>query len=157
MDPLVAAVVVLGVLAVATALGLVLRARRGRVTREERTDAPEITPDVIGTRLGGTATLVQFSTEYCARCPGVRRALTSLAAGRPGVVHAEVDLTHRPDLTKQFDVRQTPTVLVVDPSGRVRARFHGDAHPQRVGAELDALGVTQTSSSSARSLENTDA
>jgi len=81
--------------------------------------------DIEAAELGERATLVQFSTEFCARCPQVRRMLHGYAADVAGLRHVEVDLTHRPDLSSRYRVLQTPTTFLVDGAGRVRARFHG--------------------------------
>ncbi len=60
--------------------------------------------DVVSAELGSRATLVQFSTEMCARCPQVRRLLHDYASGHDGLAHVEVDLTHRPDLSARYRV-----------------------------------------------------
>lgn len=89
--------------------------------------------------LGSTATLVQFSTETCARCPQVRRMLSGIAAEQSGLAHLEVDLTHRPDLSTRYHVLQTPTTFVVGPDGGVRARFNGVPHRHAVSEALAAV------------------
>ena len=115
----IAAAVVL----VAALAGILLRSRDGR-----RSSAPELrvaAEDIAPAAFAPVATLVQFSTEVCARCPQVRRMLRDVADGYEQVEHAEIDLTHRPDLATRYGVLQTPTVFVVDDAGEVRARFHG--------------------------------
>jgi hypothetical protein len=89
--------------------------------------------------LGSTATLVQFSTEMCARCPQVRRMLRGIAAGSDGITHVEVDLTHRPDLSARYRVLQTPTTFVIDRDGAVRARFNGVPHRHALTEALTAV------------------
>ncbi|MDR2999220.1 MAG: thioredoxin family protein, partial [Microbacterium sp.] len=121
MTPL-AALAAVGVLVVlAVVAGLVWRARDGRrrAGRGETVDAAD------AGALGSRATLVQFSTEMCARCPQVRRMLGQVAADHEGVLHADVDLTHRTDLATKYRVLQTPTTFLVDGDGTVRARFNG--------------------------------
>ncbi len=139
MDPILALGSVLALVAAATVLGLAWRARQGRYTSVP--EAPALTPaDLASTvTFGAVATLVQFSTEHCSRCPGTRTMLQSVAGSRPGVVHLEVDLTHRADLARRFQVLQTPTTLILDRSGRVRARVGGA--PRRAGIidHLDTL------------------
>ena len=85
--------------------------------------------------LGEVATLLQFSTETCARCPGVHRTLAAIADSRDGVTHLDVDLTHRPDIAKHFHVLQTPTTLVLDRDGVIQTRFGGA--PSRDVLELE--------------------
>ncbi|WP_344047611.1 thioredoxin family protein, partial [Microbacterium terricola] len=111
---LVSALVALAVLLAATvALGVFVQWRQGRP--RHHIDHEAIQPERLGADgLGETATLLQFSTELCARCPGVHRTLAAIADGRDGVRHLDVDLTHRPDIAKHFHVLQTPTTLILD-------------------------------------------
>lgn len=127
MSPALAFGVAAALLALATIVGIVVRRRDGR-----RRDGGALRfdpADAASAELGSRATLVQFSTEMCARCPQVRRLLRDYASGLDGLAHVEVDLTHRPDLSARYRVLQTPTTFLVDDSGAVRARFHGV--PQR--------------------------
>lgn len=89
--------------------------------------------------LGEVATLLQFSTELCARCPGVHRTLAAIADDREGVRHLDVDLTHRPDIAKHFHVLQTPTTLVLDRHGVVQTRFGGTPGRDVLELELNRL------------------
>ncbi|WP_105034303.1 TlpA family protein disulfide reductase [Cryobacterium aureum] len=138
MNPLEAIGVLLALLVATTVLGLVWRARQGRVAR---VSGDVITPtDVAATaQFGPTATLLQFSTEMCARCPGTRRLLGDVAEQRPGVVHVDVDLTHRADLANRYSILQTPTTLILDGTGRVRARVGGAPNRTEIAATLDAI------------------
>nr|WP_241739961.1 thioredoxin family protein [Microbacterium invictum] len=108
--------------------------RRGEVVEAQRLGAES---------LGEAATLLQFSTELCAQCPGVHRTLTSIADERAGVLHLNVDLTHRPDIAKHFNVLQTPTTLILDRHGVVQTRFGGA--PRRDVVELELTRVTEQS------------
>ncbi|SDN81508.1 Thioredoxin [Cryobacterium flavum] len=138
MNPLEAIGLLLALLAATTVLGLVWRARQGRVARVA---GDVITPaDVAATApFGPAATLLQFSTEMCARCPGTRRLLGDVAAERPGVVHVDVDLTHRADLANRYSILQTPTTLILDATGRVRARVGGAPNRAAINSTLDAI------------------
>ncbi|WP_029259013.1 MULTISPECIES: thioredoxin family protein [unclassified Microbacterium] len=123
MSPALALGIAAALLVLATGIGVVLRRRDGR-----RRDGGALRfdpADAVTSELGSRATLVQFSTEMCARCPQVRRLLGSYADDHDGLAHVEVDLTHRPDLSARYKVLQTPTTFVVDRAGAVRARFHG--------------------------------
>jgi thiol-disulfide isomerase/thioredoxin len=137
---LVSALIGLAVLlAVTVALGVWLRWRQNRPQRHIPHEVIE--PQRLGADgLGEVATLLQFSTELCARCPGVHRTLASVAAARPGVRHLDVDLTHRPDIAKHFHVLQTPTTLVLDGNGVVQTRFGGT--PNREVLELELARLT---------------
>jgi thiol-disulfide isomerase/thioredoxin len=138
MSPLVAGAVLAALIALTTALGLLQRARTGRLQRAsgERLDAAELgTAADLGTR----ATLVQLSTPTCAQCPGTARLLRDLAGRHPGVVHVEVDLTRHPQVADRFGVLQTPTTLLVDADRRVRARIGGAPRPDALDRELLAV------------------
>ncbi len=129
----------LAVLAVAAAIGALLRRRDGRA---RATRARSVAPADIGEAAGafGTrATLVQFSTEMCSRCPAARRVLAGVAAEVDGVAHVDVDLTHRPDIARAFEVLQTPTTLVLDAAGVARTRIGGAPRREDVIAALDTL------------------
>lgn len=126
-------------LAVTVAAGAVIRWRQGRPTHHvdhEVVSAERLGAPALGTR----ATLLQFSTEMCARCPGVHRTLAEVADANDGVVHLDVDLTHRPDIAKHFHVLQTPTTLILDEKGVVQTRFGGT--PRRDVVELELARVT---------------
>ena len=123
-------------LAVTVLAGLLLRRRDGRAVAVH--GDRHVDPADLMHPLGAQATLVQFSTEFCARCPQVRRMLGGVADERPGVVHAEVDLTSRSDLAARYKVLSTPTTLIVGPEGRIRSRFTGVPARADVLAALDA-------------------
>ena len=125
-------------LAVAVVVGVTLQVRQGRARRNLSSDV--VDPQQLGADgLGSEATLLQFSTEMCARCPGVHRSLAALASAREGVLHLNVDLTHRPDIARQFHVMQTPTTLILDHNGTVQSRIGGVPNPHVVQLELARL------------------
>ncbi|ASD21641.1 thiol reductase thioredoxin [Cryobacterium sp. LW097] len=145
MNPAAALLVLVLLVALTTALGLVWRRRQGRLTSS--TDSVDaVTAAQLGLSVsdipgvfGAEATLLQFSTEFCARCPGTSVLLGQVADARTGVRHVEVDLTHRADLARRFKVLQTPTTLVLDRAGRVRARVGGVPDRAALHAHLDDL------------------
>lgn len=136
MDPVIALVGLGGVVVAALALGFVLRAREGRA-RPVAAHAGE-DPALVGADAWGErATLLQFSTEFCTRCPGVHRTLDAIAQSTPGVVHLDVDLTHRTDLARHFRVLQTPTTLILDSDGVIRTRLGGTVARATIEHELE--------------------
>ncbi|MGW8484062.1 TlpA family protein disulfide reductase [Microbacterium sp. NPDC055903] len=133
-----AVVIVIAVIVLATAIGLLLRSRDGRRRaggglRVDERDLPS--------PLGTGATLVQFSTELCARCPQVRRMLGGIAESVDDVAYIDVDLTDRADLATRYHVLQTPTAFLVDASGTVLSRWGGV--PDR-SAIIEALRAVPT-------------
>ncbi len=133
------ALVGLAVLLAATvALGVFVQWRQGRPRRHIPHEVIE--PNRLGAdALGQTATLLQFSTELCSRCPGVHRTLESVAGGRDGVRHLDIDVTRRPDIAKHFHILQTPTTLVLDGAGVVQTRFGGVPNRDVLELELNRL------------------
>jgi thiol-disulfide isomerase/thioredoxin len=126
--------ILVGLVALATILGLVWKARNGLV-RHVSGDVVRL-PEVP---LEGKATLLQFSTEVCAPCVPTRRVLSQIAATTDGVSHVDLDLTHRPDIAARFNVLQTPTTLILDRTGHIRARIGGAPKPADVRAALEEI------------------
>ncbi|WP_234384908.1 TlpA family protein disulfide reductase [Streptomyces sp. MMG1121] len=91
----------------------------------------------LGGELGERATLVQFSSAFCAPCRATRRILGEVAAMVPGVAHVEIDAEARLGLVRELEIRKTPTVLVLDGDGRVVRRAVGQ--PRRADV-IAALG-----------------
>ena len=95
----------------------------------------------MGTELGERATLVQFSTAFCAPCRATRRVLAEVAGLVPGVAHVEIDAEAHLDLVRRLEIVRTPTVLVLDAAGRVVRRAAGRPRKADVIAALgEALG-----------------
>lgn len=123
-------------LAVASAVGAGVRRRAGKVRSFPRTDdgdssgtspsAEILTEGDLGASLGERATLVQFSTEFCAYCGPTRELLQGITGEWPGVAFVEVDAAERMDLTRRLRVFSTPTVLVLRPNGSIAARSAGE-------------------------------
>jgi thiol-disulfide isomerase/thioredoxin len=129
--------VLVGVLAASTIVGLVFRARNGRV-REAR--APEDSLRGVLAELqqapGERATLLQFSSAFCAPCRATRRILAEVSELVPGVAHVEVDAEKHLDLVRRLDIRKTPTTLVLDGSAREVKRAAGQPRKADVLAAL---------------------
>ena len=87
-------------------------------------------------RLGDRATLVQFSTAFCAPCRAARVVLGDLAAREPGVVHVEVDAERHLDLVRALGIASTPTTLVLDALGEEVVRATGVPRRAQVLAAL---------------------
>jgi thiol-disulfide isomerase/thioredoxin len=134
MDAGTVAIVLAGLVLAATLLGVLHRATQGRA----RIGDSRIV-SIEGVSLGGRATLLQFSTEVCAPCKSTARVLDDLAARTADVAHVDLDVTHRPDLASRYRVLQTPTTLILDRDGAVRARIGGAVRRDVVVAELDKV------------------
>lgn len=86
--------------------------------------------------LGERATLLQFSSAFCAPCRAARRTLGEVAAAVPGVVHLEIDAEHHLDLVRRLGISRTPTTLILDASGRELTRAAGAPRQEQVLAAL---------------------
>jgi thiol-disulfide isomerase/thioredoxin len=140
MNPLLVGAVLVGLVAVSTAIGLIVRNREGRVL-EVRKFRQVIPADLGSTeKLGSTATLLQFSTQMCSKCPATHELLHKTADARAGVRHIEIDVTHRPDIANDFNIMQTPTTLILDASGAIAARIGG---APRLDALKHAIDIAQ--------------
>ena len=144
--------VLLGAVVIAAGIGIgwaltngVFRGTR-RVGRPGPTDAerpvPPVTSVLAGTaydvRRGERATLLQFSSAFCAPCRATRRTLAEAARSLPGVAHVELDAEHHLGLVRELGVLRTPTTLVLDAEGRELARATGAPRPGQVLAALQA-------------------
>lgn len=90
--------------------------------------------------LGARATLLQFSSAFCAPCRATRHILAGVAAAGEGVAHLEVDAEHHLDVVRRLGVLRTPTTLVLDRHGHEVARAVGAPRREQVLAALEALG-----------------
>jgi thiol-disulfide isomerase/thioredoxin len=136
MSLLSALLLVVGLVAVAAVAGVVATRRSARARRVE---SGTLDISGLGIELGQSATLVLFTTEFCARCPGVKRMLHSVADAWNDLAFAEVDLTHRSDVASGLHILQTPTTFILDGTGEVRARFGGVVAREAVVHELDRI------------------
>ncbi|CAL9368504.1 TlpA family protein disulfide reductase [Streptomyces sp. enrichment culture] len=135
-------VVCVAVLAAASAFGVLHRRRNGRVRVRGRDAGKMLSPVELGGELGERATLVQFSSAFCAPCRATRRVLGEVAAMVPGVTHVEIDAEERLELVRALDILKTPTVLVLDARGRVVRRAAGQPRKADVIAALgEAVGA----------------
>src|SRR5919109_3139650 len=128
------------VLAAATVFGLirrrrdgVLRPREGNEGLVERLGAAE-----LGAELGERATLVQFSSAFCAPCRATRRILGEVAVMVDGVAHIEIDAEQHLELVRRMGVIRTPTVFVLDAGGRIVRKATGQPRKADVIAALGA-------------------
>jgi thiol-disulfide isomerase/thioredoxin len=128
--------VLLATLTAATAAGVLWRRRNGQVREAagQRIDADELRR--LGGEPGERATLVQFSSAFCAPCRATRRILGEVAELVPGVAYVEVDAESHLDAVRRHSILRTPTTLVLDDVGRVVVRASGQPRKADVIAAL---------------------
>ena len=140
MDAATVAIVLASLVLAATLLGVLHRATQGRArTIPTRWNTDSRIVSIEGVVLGARATLLQFSTEVCTPCKSTARVLDDLASRTESVTHVDLDVTHRPDLASRYRVLQTPTTLILDGDGAVRARIGGAVRRDIVVAELQKV------------------
>jgi thiol-disulfide isomerase/thioredoxin len=129
-------------LAAASGLGLVMRRRASGIMKPVASPGPEVlTAEDLGGPLGQQATLVQFSTAFCAPCLPTRQLLTQVADMVDGVRHVDIDAAERLDLVRRLRISSTPTVLVLDQRGAIVKRASGVPRKADV---IAALGTAVT-------------
>ncbi|MEE6260543.1 TlpA family protein disulfide reductase [Plantactinospora sonchi] len=113
--------------------------QRGDVS--DTPDDPDLraTLTALGVRLGTPATLLQFSSAFCAPCRTTRRVLTDVVALLDGVRHVEVDAESELAAVRTLGIWRTPTVLVIDSEGRVVRRAAGVPSKAQVIATVAPL------------------
>ena len=92
----------------------------------------------LGSELGARATLLQFSSAFCAPCRATRRVLAEVEGLVDGVRHVELDAESHLELVRRLDILRTPTVLVLDRTGAIVTRASGQ--PRKVDV-IAALGA----------------
>ncbi|MFC5501362.1 TlpA family protein disulfide reductase [Lysinimonas soli] len=124
----------------ATVIGVLQRSLSGRVRiANHRSPGIDGAVDIRGVALGGRATLLQFSSEVCTPCVATARVLGDIARATDSVAHIDLDVAERPELAARFRVMQTPTTLILDGTGAVRARIGGAVRRELLVAELDRV------------------
>ena len=132
-----------GVLAAASAFGVWRKRTDGAVrevvsagtgaARSDRLGAAD-----LGIELDPRATLVQFSSKVCQYCGPTRRILTELA-DHHAVAFVDIDAEDRLDLARRLSVLRTPTVLVLDGTGRITHRVSGPPRRAELAAAVGDL------------------
>ena len=127
--------VVLGAVVLALAAGGTLALRNGRFRgthavrgasgAAERSPASVLDGSPWESELGERATLLQFSSAFCAPCRSTRRILSDIAGQVDGVSHIEVDAEHHLDVVRRLNILRTPTTLVLDAEGHEVVRASG--------------------------------
>lgn len=89
--------------------------------------------------LGSRATLVQFSSTFCAPCRATRQILSRVADTAEGVSYVELDVADHARLGERLGILATPTVVILDSRGVERGRASGAPTLAQVRAALAAV------------------
>lgn len=102
----------------------------------------------LGVGLGARATVVQFSSTFCVPCRRTRQVVEHALRTEQDVTHVDLDVADRLDLGERLAITSTPTVLVLDASGRVRRRASGVPSLAQLRAAIaDASAVPEAARS----------
>jgi thiol-disulfide isomerase/thioredoxin len=124
--------VLVGTLVLATIVGVVLKARDGRLRAGRATGGWSLAG--VTPADGERVLLLQLSSPVCAPCRQAAGVLSSMTARTPGLVHREIDVAEHPDVARELGVLRTPTVVAFDRSGAELVRVSGVPR----AAELEA-------------------
>ena len=126
------ALIVVAAVVLALAFGLWRLATDGRFrgTDVAADEAPVTGPGAelvaaVGQQLGERATLLQFSSAFCAPCRATRRVLGEVTGLVDGVAHVEIDAEHHLEATRTLGILRTPTTIVLDAAGAEVTRATG--------------------------------
>jgi thioredoxin-related protein len=126
------------VLVLSSAFGLFLQFTRGKLTNKY---SNEISFDRLktGHDLGKKATILQFKTEYCSICPGVKRQINELIKNDKGISFYEIDAVERIELAKKLHVKSSPTVLFFNEDGLEEGRIIGAPKKDQLRNTLEKI------------------
>jgi len=122
-----AGVLVLGIaLVLAAVFGLYRKWADGRFKASaSSSDDAALTADQLGGELGERATMVEFSSAFCAPCRATRQILDRVTHDVEGVTLIEVDAEKNLELVRTLNIMRTPTVLILDSRGAIAHRAAG--------------------------------
>jgi thioredoxin-related protein len=107
-----------------TFFGLFLQFTRGKLTKKYSNEI-SFSQLNIAQNQGKKATILQFKTEYCSICPGVKRQINELIKNDEGISFYEIDAVARIDLAKKLHVKSSPTILFFNEAGLEEGRIIG--------------------------------
>jgi len=129
---------IIGVIIAALVFGAIERSRAGRIKNISK-GKHVIDASDIGTELGLVATILQFSSAFCAPCRITRGTLSSVVTSFSGIKHVEIDAEKNLELVRKLDIRQTPTTLFLNSAGQEIARAVGAPKRDQVISALELI------------------
>ena len=102
-------------------------------------------PADLGVPLGERATVVQFSSTFCAPCRSTRYVVERAVATTEGVAYADLDIADHLALGERLAIDVTPTVLVLDARGDVVRRASGVPTLAQLRSALAAASSVESS------------
>ncbi len=127
------------VLALATAYGLWWKKRQGAIRTKKSVPGHRLSAEVLGQELGSRATMVQFSSAFCAPCKATHALLSQMVIPMHDVKHIHIDAESHLELVRQLDIRSTPTTIFLNREGIEVGRAAGTPKREQVIAALAAI------------------
>jgi thiol-disulfide isomerase/thioredoxin len=127
------------VLALASAYGLWYRLSRGAIRTNKAIPGHRLDAATLGEPLGSRATMVQFSSAFCAPCKATHALLSQMVVPMEDVKHVHIDAESHLELVRQLDIRSTPTTLFLNREGIEVGRAAGTPKREQVIAALNAI------------------
>jgi thioredoxin-related protein len=127
-----------GVISVSTIFGLFLHFTRGKMTNKY---SKEVFFKELGLllTLGKKATILQFKTEFCSVCPGVKRQINELIKHDTDIAFYEIDAVEKIELAKKLHVKSSPTILFFTADGLEEGRIIGVPKKNEVKNTLEKI------------------
>ena len=127
------------VLALASAYGLWYRLSRGAIRTNKAIPGHRLDATTLGEPLGSRATMVQFSSAFCAPCKATHALLSQMVVPMEDVKHVHIDAESHLELVRQLDIRSTPTTIFLNREGIEVGRAAGTPKREQVIAALNAI------------------
>jgi thiol-disulfide isomerase/thioredoxin len=127
------------VLAIASAYGIWWKQSRGAIRTNKSVPGHRLNADVLGEELGSRATMVQFSSAFCAPCRATHSLLSQMVIPMHDVKHIHIDAESHLELVRQLDIRSTPTTIFLNRDGIEVGRASGTPKREQVIAALSAI------------------
>ena len=127
------------VLALASAYGLWWKKSRGAIRTNKSEPGHRLDSTILGEDLGSRATMVQFSSAFCAPCRATHSLLSQMVIPMHDVKHVHIDAESHLELVRQLDIRSTPTTIFLNREGIEVGRAAGTPKREQVITALNAI------------------
>ncbi len=127
------------VLVLASAYGFWWKLSRGAIRSNKAIPGHQLTAAKLGEALGSRATMVQFSSAFCAPCRATHSLLSQMVLSMDDVKHIHIDAESHLELVRELDIRSTPTSLFINKEGIVVGRAAGTPKREQVLAALSNI------------------
>ena len=127
------------VLVLASAYGIWWKRSRGAIRSNKAIPGHRLTAQALGEPLGSRATMVQFSSAFCAPCRATHSLLSQMVVPMDDVKHIHIDAESHLELVRELDIRSTPTTLFINKDGIEVGRAAGTPKREQVLAALAAI------------------